>query len=85
MVHAEENLIANCAKHGISTDNCMVVLTMSPCVRCMRLLYQAGIKQVVVKNKYRDFEDIKQMADLEIKETNTPEGYFKLEYVPRKA
>lgn len=84
MVHAEENLIANCAKHGISTDDCMIVLTMSPCVRCMRLLYQAGIKQVVVKEKYRDFEDIKKMEDLKIKETMTKEGYFQLEYIPRK-
>lgn len=84
MVHAEENLIANCAKHGISTDDCMIVLTMSPCVRCMRLLYQAGIRQVVVREKYRDFEDIKQMEDLEIKETKTKEGFFQLEYVPRR-
>ena len=84
MVHAEENLIANCAKHGISTDNCMVVLTMSPCVRCMRLLYQAGIKTVIVKSKYRDYEDIKHMQDLEIKESQTPEGFFELEYIPRK-
>ena len=84
MVHAEENLIANCAKHGISTDNCMIVITLSPCVKCMRLLYQAGISVVITKDKYRDFEDLKKMPDLEIKESRTKEGFYKLEYAPRK-
>ena len=81
MVHSEENLIANCARHAISMDDCMVVCTMSPCVKCMRLLFQCGITKVVVRDKYRDFEDLKSMGDIEIQEKKTPEGFFELVYL----
>ena len=80
MVHAEQNLMANCARHGISMENCTVVCTMSPCVTCMRLLFQAGITRVIVKEKYRDFEKLKKMKDLEIEEKQTPEGFWELRY-----
>lgn len=84
IVHSEENLIANCARHGISMNDCKVVLTLSPCVKCMRLLFQCGITQVVTKAKYRDFEQLKLMGDIDIIEEITPEGYFLLTYQPKK-
>lgn len=80
IVHSEENLVANCAKHGISMEDCTLVCTMSPCVKCMRLLFQCGITKVVVKKKYKDYEDLKKMGDIEIEERETPEGYFELTY-----
>jgi dCMP deaminase len=80
IVHSEENLVANCARHGISMDDCTLVCTHSPCVKCMRLIFQCGITQVLVKEKYRDFESLKQMEDIHISETKTPEGYFLLKY-----
>jgi len=46
MVHAEQNLICNCARHGISMNNCVIVCTMSPCVQCMRFLWQCGITKI---------------------------------------
>lgn len=70
MVHAETNLIYNCARHGISTDECFVFCTLSPCVNCCRALYQCGIKKVIFKDKYRDFDSQKQMEDLKL--TCTP-------------
>ena len=80
IVHAEENLIANCVRHGIATDNCMLVCTLSPCVRCMRLLYQAGITKIVVKAKYKDFEQLVLMSDIKISIDTTPEGFIELTY-----
>ena len=47
MIHAEQNLICNCARHGISMDNCLVVCTMSPCIQCMRLLWRCGVKKIL--------------------------------------
>lgn len=82
--HSEENLIASCARRGQSTDGHYIVCTMSPCVKCMRLLYQSGIKKVIVKDKYRDFEDLKKMMDLEILEAKTEEGYVELNYRPKQ-
>lgn len=83
IVHSEENLVANCARHGISMDDCTLYCTHSPCVKCMRLIFQCGITQVVVKEKYRDFEDLKKMQDIEIEESQTVEGYYVLTYKVR--
>jgi len=80
VVHSEENLLMNCVKMGTSTDNCIVVCTLSPCTRCMRLLWQAGITKVVCEAKYRDFNDLLNMRDISIKESVTPEGFLSLEY-----
>jgi len=66
IVHSEMNLIANCARHGISMENCFVVCTMTPCKICMRLLWQSGVTRVVAKTRYRDFDDILAMRDLKI-------------------
>ncbi len=64
MVHAETNMIYNCARHGISTDECFVFSTLSPCVNCCRALYQSGITTVIFKDKYRDFDTQAKMLDL---------------------
>jgi dCMP deaminase len=85
IVHSEENLVANCARHGISMDDCTLYCTHSPCVKCMRLIFQCGITQVVVKEKYRDFEDLKKMQDIEIEESQTVEGYYVLTYKVRSS
>ena len=81
IMHAEQNLIANCARHGISMNNCMLVCTLSPCVTCMRLMFQCGITKIVVKNLYKDFEELQKMKDIEVTKTMTnPEGYYELIY-----
>ena len=80
IVHAETNIMANCCRHGIATDNCTLICTLSPCVSCMRMLYQAGLTTVIAKTKYRDFDNILKMKDIGILETMTDEGYYKLTY-----
>ena len=80
IIHAEENIIANCARLGISMDNCTLISTMSPCTHCMRLLWQCSVTKVIAKEKYRDFEKILQMKDLRVSETVTPEGFYELLY-----
>jgi dCMP deaminase len=44
--HAEANLIAFAARHGIRTDGCSVVVTHAPCAACARTLIQAGIRRI---------------------------------------
>jgi dCMP deaminase len=78
MIHAEDNLIAHCAKSGISVDNCSLVITMSPCQKCLRLMWQAGITQVICRDLYRDHRI--DMKDLKIEQEQTEEGYYKLTY-----
>ena len=81
MIHSETNLLCNLAKHGVSTNDSTLYCTMSPCLNCMRMLYQSGITKVICKEKYRDFDKILAMKDLKIDEEMTPEGFFILKYV----
>jgi dCMP deaminase len=84
IIHAESNLLANCARHGISTDGCFIFCTLSPCINCARLLFQAGIGRVVFKDKYRDFDKNRDMLDLEFNLTEE-HGYFILDLKPKGA
>lgn len=78
MVHAEENLIAHCARNGISIDNCTLIITLSPCQKCLRLMWQAGITQVICRDIYRDHTIT--LADLRIEEEITEDGFTRLKY-----
>ena len=78
--HSEENLIYNCARHGIAMNDCTLVCTLSPCVKCMRALYQTGVTRVVVKEFYTDIEEIQGMLDLDIEISETEDGFFELLY-----
>jgi len=83
MIHSEENLICNAAQHGISMENTFVVCTMTPCCRCMRMLWQCGVRKIIAKDIYKDFNEIMTMADLKIESSLTEEGYIELIYKVR--
>lgn len=67
ILHAEQNLIANSARHGISMNDCTLVCTLSPCKVCMRMLYNCGITEVIAKDLYRDWHDIITMKDIKVR------------------
>jgi dCMP deaminase len=83
MVHAEQNLICNAVKHGISTNGCILYCTISPCVKCMRMLYQAGITEIYVKDFYSDFEKCSNMLDLKLTVSKI-ENHVKIDIEPNK-
>lgn len=70
IVHSETNLIYNAARHGVTTSDCFVVCTLSPCCNCLRAMYQAGIDEIYYRDTYRDFHKNLQMGDLIILLTN---------------
>lgn len=85
MIHAEQNLISNCAKHGISTDNCTLVCTMTPCKSCVRMLLNTGISKIISKNLYRDFSEILSMNDVSIDIDYDEENkFYVLQYRPKR-
>lgn len=53
VVHAEQNAILFCAKNGISTNDCEIYVTTSPCATCAKMIIMSGIKRVFYKEKYR--------------------------------
>jgi dCMP deaminase len=66
IIHSEINLFLNCARHGISTEGCFLVVTLSPCINCARAAYQAGITTIYFKDEYKDFQNQLNMEDLNI-------------------
>lgn len=70
VVHAEENLICNAARNGVRTDDCFIVQTISPCIRCARLLYQCGVDTIYFKGWYKGSDKIKELGDLKLIFTN---------------
>ena len=55
--HAEQNVIALCSKHGISTNGCDIYTTHFPCPTCLKLLINAGIKRIYYLNDYKNEEN----------------------------
>lgn len=66
VVHAEQNLLMFCAKHGIKTENCTLYITHSPCIDCAKLIASAGIKEVIYDEDYRCNEGIELLKELEV-------------------
>lgn len=61
--HAELNVIAFAARHGIPTEGTELVITHSPCYECCKLLIQAGVTQVWYWNEYRDKSGLEFLTD----------------------
>ncbi|HMA58697.1 MAG TPA: cytidine/deoxycytidylate deaminase family protein [Halanaerobiales bacterium] len=61
-IHAEQNLIAQSAVHGVKTEGATVYCTNQPCSICTKLLINAGIKKIYYKNPYND-EFTKKLLD----------------------
>ena len=51
-VHAEQNAIADCAKRGVSCEDCTAYITHYPCIICCRMLLAAGIKKIKYINDH---------------------------------
>lgn len=50
--HAEQNAIAQAAKHGISIKDSTIYVGMEPCLSCAKMIINSGIKKVVCKRRY---------------------------------
>ena len=69
-VHAEQNAIVDCAKRGVSCNNCTAYVTHYPCIICMRLMCAAGIKDIKYIEDYRNdplCETFSQLANVSLK------------------
>lgn len=51
-IHAEINAIIFAAKNGMSTKDCSLYVTHSPCEHCCLAIIQAGIKEVFFEELY---------------------------------
>lgn len=53
VLHAEVNALAKALRAGISTKGATMFVTLQPCLDCAKMLYQAGVVNVVYSEDYR--------------------------------
>lgn len=61
-VHAEQNALIQAASHGTSLEGSKLYCTHSPCVICLKMLINAGVKYIVHAKHYPD-DLSKEMLD----------------------
>ncbi|MFQ6040908.1 MAG: cytidine/deoxycytidylate deaminase family protein [Candidatus Poribacteria bacterium] len=59
-IHAEINAIAQAAKHGSSINNADIYITHTPCIHCLKVLINTGIKNIYYQHEYK----IETIADM---------------------
>jgi dCMP deaminase len=63
-IHAEQNAISDCAKRGVSCDDCIAYITHYPCIICCRFLLAAGIKKIKYIQDYRNDDLVKYFTEM---------------------
>lgn len=58
VLHAETNAILKCARDTVSTEGATLYTTVSPCIECAKIIYQAGIATVYYDEEYRDLSGV---------------------------
>ena len=55
-IHAEQNAIIQAAKLGVSIDGATLYCTHQPCSVCAKMIINAGINEVVIRQTEEDFD-----------------------------
>ncbi len=50
--HAEENAIVFAARHGVSTQNGVMFVTLRPCFGCLKMAIQSGLMTIIYDMPY---------------------------------
>jgi len=53
-LHAEQNAIIQAAVHGVKIDGSTMYCNYQPCVICVKMMINAGIKRLVFSGSYPD-------------------------------
>lgn len=53
-LHAEQNALIQASLYGISVKGSILYSTCQPCLICVKMLINAGIKEIVIANGYPD-------------------------------
>ena len=61
--HAEENVMTKLLRQGVSTTNGTMYQNFSPCTRCIKLLANAGIKEIYYLHEHKDLVDIRKYTE----------------------
>lgn len=62
--HAEQNAIITAGRNGVSLERSIAYITARPCIRCLMMLIQAGVKEIYYGENYAsdDLMTAKELA-----------------------
>ncbi|MBQ7703483.1 MAG: cytidine deaminase, partial [Firmicutes bacterium] len=66
-LHAEQNAIIQAAAMGHAVQGGSIYVTHQPCVICAKMIINAGIKRIVVKEGYPDQMSLDILAEAGLK------------------
>jgi len=73
-LHAEQNAIIQAALHGVSAKGSTLYCTHHPCVICAKMIINAGIVRIVIRDSYSDAlaADMLREAGISVETLKTP-------------
>ena len=71
-LHAEQNAIIQAAVFGVSITDSTLYCTSTPCVVCVKMLINAGVKEIIYSGEYPD-----DLAKKMLRESNLKIKRFK--------
>lgn len=66
-LHAEQNAIIQAAWHGVKIEGATMYATYQPCIICVKMMINAGIKKLVYEGHYPDELARKMLKESDIK------------------
>jgi dCMP deaminase len=66
-LHAEQNVLLQAAKHGISVKGSCLYITNAPCSICAKMIINAGIDEIVISGDYPDKMAIDFLKEAKVK------------------
>ncbi len=65
--HAEQNAIVQAALFGVSIKDGIMYTTTQPCILCTKLIINARIKMIVIKDSYPDLMSMQMLKEAKVK------------------
>ena len=66
-LHAEQNVIIQAAVFGVSITGSTLYCTNTPCVVCVKMLINAGVKEIIYSGEYPDDLAKKMLGESNLK------------------
>jgi dCMP deaminase len=73
-IHAEMNAIAQAAKNGSSIKEASIYITHTPCIHCLKVLVNTGIKNIFYEKAYKlhTLEELRRYTQVNLHNVELP-------------
>lgn len=73
-IHAEMNAIAQAAKNGATIKDASIYITHTPCIHCLKVLVNTGIKNIYYEIPYKlhTLEEILRTTQVQLEKVELP-------------